>query len=51
MLTFVDCQGKVCLYNGTLNLSTCECQCPEYASGLQCEKCKELKFCFKYVYI
>ncbi len=36
----LDCQGKVCLYNGTLDLNTCECQCSTYASGSQCEKCK-----------
>ncbi|CAF1102733.1 unnamed protein product [Rotaria sp. Silwood1] len=33
-----DCQGKICLYNGTLDLSTCKCQCSAYASGSQCEK-------------
>jgi hypothetical protein len=37
---FLDCQGKVCLYNGTLDLDTCECRCSAYASGIQCEKCK-----------
>ncbi len=37
---FLDCQGKVCLYNGTLDLNTCECHCSAYASGSQCEKCK-----------
>ena len=36
-----DCQGKVCLYNGTLNLETCECQCSSYASGSQCEQCNQ----------
>jgi hypothetical protein len=35
-----DCQGKVCLYNGTLDLNTCECRCSTYASGSQCERCK-----------
>ncbi|CAF4228428.1 unnamed protein product [Rotaria socialis] len=33
-----DCHGKVCLYNGTLDLNTCECQCSTYASGSQCER-------------
>jgi hypothetical protein len=36
---FADCQGKVCLYNGTLDLNTCECQCSTYADGSYCEKC------------
>ncbi|CAF1052712.1 unnamed protein product [Rotaria sordida] len=42
-----DCQGKVCLYNGTLDLNTCKCQCSTYASGLQCEKlnCSMLPSC------
>ena len=35
---FSDCQGRVCLYNGTLNLTTCECQCSSYATGSYCEK-------------
>ena len=39
---FLDCQGKVCLYNGALDLDTCECKCSSYASGLQCEKCKSI---------
>ncbi|CAF4376051.1 unnamed protein product, partial [Adineta steineri] len=38
-LVNLDCHGKVCLYNGTLNLNTCECQCSSYASGSYCEKC------------
>lgn len=37
---FSDCKGKVCLYNGTLDLNTCECHCSTYASGSQCEKRK-----------
>ena len=37
-----DCSGKVCLYNGTLDLNTCQCQCSSYASGDQCEYCKWL---------
>jgi len=41
-LSFLDCHGKVCLYNGTLDLNTCECQCSTYATGLQCEKRKSL---------
>jgi len=40
MFLFLDCQGKVCLYNGTLDLNTCECHCSAYASGSQCENCK-----------
>ncbi|CAF1124963.1 unnamed protein product [Adineta steineri] len=42
-----DCHGKVCLYNGTLNLNTCECQCSSYASGSYCEKlnCSKLPQC------
>ena len=36
----LDCQGKVCLYNGILNLDTCECQCSSYATGMQCEQCE-----------
>ncbi|CAF4239943.1 unnamed protein product [Rotaria sp. Silwood2] len=42
-----NCQGKVCLYNGTLDLNTCKCQCSAYASGSQCEKlnCSILPSC------
>lgn len=43
-----DCKGKVCLYNGTLDLNTCECHCSTYASGSQCEKldCSNLPTCY-----
>ena len=37
-----DCGGKVCLYNGTLDLRTCQCQCSTYASGSQCERCIDI---------
>ncbi|CAF3537126.1 unnamed protein product [Adineta steineri] len=42
-----DCHGKVCLYNGTLDLNTCQCQCSTYASGSQCERlnCSKLPPC------
>ncbi|CAF1399733.1 unnamed protein product [Adineta ricciae] len=42
-----DCQGKVCLYNGTLNLQTCQCECSTFASGIYCEKlnCSMLPDC------
>ncbi|CAF3794955.1 unnamed protein product [Rotaria sp. Silwood1] len=42
-----DCQGKICLYNGTLDLNTCECRCSTYANGLQCERlnCSTLPPC------
>ncbi|CAF0970929.1 unnamed protein product [Rotaria sordida] len=45
-----DCQGKVCLYNGTLDLNTCECKCSTYASGSQCERlnCSILPPCLYY---
>lgn len=32
-----DCRGSVCLYNGVLNLESCECKCESYASGSVCE--------------
>lgn len=39
-----DCQGKVCLYNGTLDLNTCECQCSDYARGTECEQRKWITY-------
>ena len=47
-ISFVDCQGKVCLYNGTLDLNTCKCKCSAYASGSQCERRNEYSFSSKY---
>ncbi|CAF0942957.1 unnamed protein product [Adineta ricciae] len=43
-----DCHGKVCLYNGTLDLKTCQCQCSTYATGSQCEhlNCSILPPCY-----
>lgn len=34
----LDCQGRVCLYDGSLDLKTCRCQCSPYASGQSCEE-------------
>ena len=33
----LDCRGLVCLYNGILDLNTCQCQCESYTSGSECE--------------
>jgi hypothetical protein len=33
----LDCHGLVCLYRGTIDLDTCQCQCQSYTSGKQCE--------------
>lgn len=41
-ICYLDCHGKVCLYNGELDLRTCQCQCSSYASGPQCERRKLL---------
>ncbi|CAF1225520.1 unnamed protein product [Rotaria sordida] len=32
-----DCQGLVCLYNGIIDLNSCQCQCESHTSGKQCE--------------
>lgn len=32
-----DCRGSVCLYNGVLDLDSCQCKCASYASGSVCE--------------
>lgn len=47
----LDCQGKVCLYNGTLDLNTCECRCSTYASGSQCERRKLFSYLIKLYYL
>ncbi len=36
-LWFLDCHGLVCLYKGTLDFDSCQCQCESYTSGKQCE--------------
>ncbi|UJR14016.1 hypothetical protein I4U23_001015 [Adineta vaga] len=33
-----DCGGLVCLYNGKIDLDSCQCQCQTHADGKQCEK-------------
>jgi hypothetical protein len=36
-LYLLDCQGLVCLYGGSLDVDSCQCQCESHASGKQCE--------------
>ena len=35
--SILDCQGLVCLYDGIVNLDSCQCQCKSFTSGKQCE--------------
>ena len=34
---WADCDGKLCLHGGTLNLKTCTCTCPSLYSGDTCQ--------------
>lgn len=36
-LPLSDCHGRICLYNGELDLKTCECTCPSHTTGKSCE--------------
>ena len=33
----LDCRGTLCLYEGELDLKTCQCKCPAHTSGRNCE--------------
>ena len=36
-MSSIDCRGLVCLYNGVLDIDSCQCKCEPYASGETCE--------------
>jgi hypothetical protein len=37
LICTLDCHGLVCLYNGIIDLNSCQCKCESYASGKECE--------------
>jgi len=47
----LDCDGLVCLYRGTIDLDTCQCQCQSYTSGKQCQNLNCLSLPDECVYV
>jgi hypothetical protein len=37
LICTLDCDGLVCLYNGTIDLNSCKCRCESYVLGKQRE--------------
>ncbi len=50
VIYILDCHGLVCLYRGTIDLDTCQCQCQSYTSGKQCENLNCLSLPYECVY-